>query len=184
MKISYLTSYSDKEDHLGISIRIINHLRKQKHEVYEKALSTHTPDEQDSTTKTNQWYSEWSKYIKESDFVIVEGSYPSTIYIGFETGMILWRGKPVVLLYKTAHDPVFINNLQSPRLIKSEYDDTNLEEVLDWCLEEVKELSNRRFTFFISPEIENFLDEVVNQNGTTRSEFIRGLIEKEMFKSR
>jgi len=181
MKISYLTSYSDKEDHLGISIRIKNHLQKQKHEVFEKSLSAYIP-EQDSTIKITQWYSEWSDYIKKSDFVIVEGSYPSTIQIGFETGMILWRGKPVVLLYKTAHDPVFINNLQSPRLIKSEYDDTNLEEVLDWCLEEVKELSNRRFTFFISPEIENFLDEVVSQNGTTRSEFIRGLIENEMFK--
>ncbi len=176
MKVYFLTSLRENKNFDDTSVRVNEHLKKYRYELYEKITSDYQP--------SKNWYAEWSNYISQCDFVIVEGSYPSTIHIGFETGMILMRGKPVILLYKKAHDPVFINSLHSPRLIKSEYDETNLEEVLDWCLEEIKELQNRRFTFFISPEIENFLDEVADQRGTTRSEFIRGLIENEMFKSR
>lgn len=111
-----------------------------------------------------------------------EGSFPSSIHIGFETGMILARGNPVIILHKKDRDPVFINKFHTSRLIKSEYDNNNIEEVLDWCIEEVKQLVNRRFTFFVSPEIENFLDKVVDNNGVTRSEYIRNLIEGEMQK--
>ncbi len=68
----------------------------------------------------------------------------------------------------------------SSRLIRSEYDQGDLSEVLRWCLEEVEKISNRRFTFFIDPEIEAFLDKVADKGDKSRSKYIRDLIRKEM----
>lgn len=107
-------------------------------------------------------------------------SHPSCIHTGFELGMILTRGKPVILLFEEGKNPSFVDNVFTSRLIKSEYNKNNLNEVLEWCLEEARGLSNRRFTLFISPDIEKFLEEKSISDGTSKSEFIRSLIEKEM----
>ena len=118
--------------------------------------------------------------IQECDLAIIEGSCPSTIQIGLEMTMILERGKPVIFLYKEGMSPLFINAISSIKLIKSEYTESDLEDTLGWCLEELDHISNRRFTFFISQEIEEFIRKTASKNKLSKSEFIRHLIKKEM----
>lgn len=183
MKVYFTASSIQKGEYNSIYKKIVEYLKKDKHDVYEKILSQHLPSiTQVSSNSIKEWYKEWSEYVSQCDVAIVEGSYPSSIEIGFEISNILTRGKPVILLYKSNKNPVFVNDLYSSRLIKSEYTEGNLNQVLDWCLEEVKFLSNKRFTFYITPDIDEFLESVSADKETTKSEFIRELILKQMSK--
>lgn len=183
MKIYFTASEVNKKGLKQIYQRIVNHLQQQGHDVFEKVLSEYTLDVTNlSSREIKEWYKEWLVYVGEADLAIVEGSYPSTIHIGFELGLILSRGKPVILLFEAGKEPVLINQLFSSRLIKSEYSEHNIEEVIDWCLEEAEKIANRRFTFYISPEIDTYLDKVVDKGLVSRSEYIRNLIKKEMKK--
>lgn len=136
----------------------------------------------DSETERKRWYTTWTKYIHNADFVVAEISYPSTVNIGFELHNIIERGKPVIGLYKEGRDPIFTSELHSKRLIKSSYTIDNLKDVLSWAIEEVKEIINRRFTFLIPPDVNHFLENSYKDYGITASDLIRNLIRKEMIK--
>ncbi len=181
MKIYFTASITHFDQFGKVYRTIVDHLEKQGHEVFTTVLSRHLPENHDvSQKKLTDWYKEWTVFTRECDAVFVEGSHPSSLHVGFEAGLLLSRGKPVVLLHQHGYDPIFINPFHSKRLIKSEYDLQSLPEVLDWTLDEVESISNRRFTFFISPEIDEYLTQVVKKKGLSRSEFIRILIEGEM----
>lgn len=181
MKIYFAAAPEYKQEKIKTYQQIVEFLHQAGHEVFEKVLSEHLPvAAQTSSREIAAWHQEWSAYISECDLVIIEGSYPSTIHIGFELGLILSRGKPVVLLFERGKDPVLIDQLYSSRLVKSEYTDDNLSEILAWCLEEADKITSRRFTFFIPPDIEDFLDKIVTDKETSRSEYIRELIKREM----
>jgi len=183
VKIYFTASSKYKKDRLKIYQRIVDYLQGQGYEVFEKVLSEYLPDvKRISAREIKEWSKEWSAYVGECDLVIVEGSYPSTIQIGFELGLILSKGKPTVLLFEVGQDPALINQVYSSRLIKSEYSDDNLEEVIAWCLEEGEKISKRRFTFYISPEIDEFLEKVSDKKRMSRSKYIRNLIRKEIGK--
>jgi regulator of sigma D len=183
MKVYFLASSVQKNELEKIYSRIIKHLDANSSEVYEKILSQHNPATDGASSHgVKEWYKEWTEYIKECDFAIAEVSKPSSAQIGFEIGMILSRGKPVAVLHKRDRDPVFINDLYCPKLIKSEYTEDNIEEVIDWCIDEVDAISNKRFTFYITPEIDMFLDKRSKAEKVSRSEMIRSLIDKEMDK--
>jgi nucleoside 2-deoxyribosyltransferase len=181
MKIYFFASNKHKRQFSAIYTRIITHLKNQGHEVFSKSLSQHLPDLSEvSTSKAKAWYKEWSEIISQCDLAITEATYPSTVHIGFELGMIVTRGKPVIVLHKSDQDPVFINNNYSNKIIKSEYEQDNLEEIIDWCLEETDGFSTKRFTFYISQEIDEFLDKISENKDLNKSEYIRKLIEDKM----
>ena len=153
--------------------------------VFEKVRSPHLESLSEvSTHYIKEWFREWSSYVDECNVAVVEGSHPSSIHTGFEIGMILARNKPVILLYRVDKNPTFIHELYSSKLIKSEYNTDNLYEVLDWCFAELEHSINRRFTFFVSPDIDRFLEQVSKKSEMSRAEYIRLLIEKEMHSHR
>lgn len=160
---------------------MVNWLHKAGHDVFEEILSEHLPDiSLVSGHQIKEWYKKWTSYVSARDCMVVEGSYPSSIHVGFEVGEILSRNKPVVLLYEDDRNPIFVNELYSPRLIKSSYTKETIGETLSWCLEELEHVMSRRFTFFVSAEINTFLDTIAKQQGVSRSEYIRMLIERQM----
>lgn len=183
MKVYFTASLRYREENMPTYTSIVRWLQEKQHIVFEKVLSHHLRDSiQTSTHEVAEWYKEWSSYIAECDVMLVEGSHPSTIHVGYEIGTVISRGKPVILLYKSGNNPVFIDHLSAPRLIKSEYDETSLSSVLDWSFDELEHVINRRFTFFVSPEIDEFLTKTSQSTGDSRSEYIRMLIEREMQK--
>lgn len=181
MKIYFAASSIYRTTYKSIYKRIIDFLEKQDHEVFGKTLAERLiPLNSVSLHKIREWQKEWLSYISDADLVLIEGSYPSSIHIGFELGLTLEKGKPIILLYKEGKNPAFISNLYSNRMIKSEYTDRNVEDTLNWCLQEAEQLTNRRFTFFISSEIESFLNKMSKKNGIHKSKYIRSLIEREI----
>ncbi|KKT80945.1 hypothetical protein A2875_03925 [Candidatus Gottesmanbacteria bacterium RIFCSPHIGHO2_01_FULL_46_14] len=183
MKVYFTASLSQRNAYLPTYRTIITWLEKKHHTVFEKVLSYHLRDTTRATTHDiSQWYKEWSSYIAECDVMLVEGSYPSSIHIGYEVGTVLSRGKPVILLFGTGKNPTFIDQVSAPRLIKTEYDEESLDDVLEWSFKELEHIVNRRFAFFVSPDIDEFLTRVSRSTGGSRSEYIRMLIEHEMRK--
>ena len=180
MKIYFSASHYQK-DLLKNCYRIIDYLQKTKHEVFEYLVPHGLSNNQEITVKhLKQLFKGWSAYLSDCDCAIFEASYPSSVHVGFDMGAALNRGKPIVILYQEKRNPVFIPEFYSPKIIKCEYDQASLERTVDWALAEAEKLSNRRFTFFISPEIENYLNEIIKEQNVSRSEFIRHLIEEKM----
>lgn len=138
----------------------------------------------DSKTGLKNWHTTWVKYIQECDFAVAEISYPSTINVGFEIGNIIAHGKPVIGLYKEGKEPIFTNEPRPKRLIKSLYTLDNIKDVLSWAIEEIREIINRRFTFLVPPDINEFLENANKTHKVTASDLIRRLVRKEMIASR
>lgn len=180
MKIYFTGSATGRSEGESVYREIVNHL-VENHEVFHSVLTGHTPNLPEmSGYDIENWYKEWKIYVDSCDVAVVEGTYPSTIHVGFEISQLLVRKRPVILLYKEDKNPVYISSLFSSRLIKSSYTVENISEVLDWALKEASSLSLPRFTFYISPRIDEFLDKVAFDKGFSKSEYIRALIEKEI----
>lgn len=130
----------------------------------------------------DNFYQVWLKTINKADIGVVEVSFPSTVHIGMEISTLINKAKPVICLYKKGRNPTFTGEHHSSRIIKVEYTRETIKEALEWGLEEAEQLVNRRFTFFINPEIENFLDRKSEETGLSKSEYIRELIEEKLQK--
>lgn len=124
----------------------------------------------------------WQKTIQTSEVGVVEASFPSTVHIGTEISALLERGKPVICLYTRGRNPAFTGKLHSSKLIKLEYNKETIVDVLKWALEEAENMLNRRFTFFVSPEIDNHLTKISQERSLPRSDYIRNLILQDMKK--
>jgi len=179
MKFYFTSANNTSTNYSSLSNLIAAHLQKSGHTVYRISNSE---DHFDSFSehKIKAFYKEWSAYVSDCDCIIIEGSYPSNIHIGFEIGLLAARSKPVIFLYERGKDPIMINAHYSRRIIKSEYMRSTLSDTIDWCIEEATRTINKRFTFYIPPDIDTFLDKISQKRKMSRSEFIRMLIESEM----
>ncbi len=184
MKIYFTASLKQNKNFSHIYDEIVAYLESKNHQVFEAIPSKKFgPLDELSQYEIKKVQEELLSEISDCDCALVEGSYPSSILVGYELGQLVSKQKPTILLYKKGFNPVLAGEVHSSRLVKSEYEEDVLEEVVDWCLEEIKNVSNRRFTFFISPEIDNFLNKISRDGDISRSEFIRNLIRKEISNS-
>ena len=122
--------------------------------------------------------------MDKSDFCVFEASYPSTIHIGHEISLALERNKPVIVLYTKDHEPILFKGIQGKKIIWLEYNDQNIEKVLNDAIEDSKKNMDVRFNFFVSPKNLTYLDWVAQTKKVPRSVFLRDLIDREMKKDK
>ncbi len=115
------------------------------------------------------------KNLQIADICIFEGSLPS-LSIGYLIQKALDFNKPVIILYYKENVPQFIAGINEEKLIVKNYNDSNLLTVLDEAIQEARNLQDKRFNFFISPSLLNYLEKASNKEGITKSTFIRNLI--------
>jgi len=128
-----------------------------------------------------EFYLKWEELIKDCDIAVAEASFPSSINVGLSIATLVERGKPVVTIYREDRDPVILNGLYSSKLIRVTYKDKDdIKNVLPWAIDEATRWLNRRFTMNISNNIDMYLEEISKTRGVSRSDYIRGLIEKDM----
>ena len=182
MKAYFSAALVHKDKYLDEYRKIVEVLKKEGHEVLEDTIAT--PLEKAlamSDEEKTRNYSSMLGWINKADFAVFEASFPSTLHIGHEISLNLEKNKPVIVLYHTGAEPVVLKGLKDERIIWVEYRDIeDLDVGLKDALYEVKEHLNVRFSFFVSPKILNYLDEIVKEKQIPRSVFIRGLIEKDM----
>ncbi len=126
-------------------------------------------------------YVQSMKCIKKADVMIVEASGHS-MSLGYLISKALDSSKPVIALHKVNQMPSFIKGIIDSKLIMMEYDEKNMEEVVEMAMKKANSLIDVRFNFFVNPKILSYLDWVAQKKMVPRSVFLRNLIEKEMKK--
>ena len=96
--------------------------------------------------------------------------------------MALHRGKPVLLLYKEGNPPSLFDRYHDEKLICECYTQGQLNRIIEDFLEYVEGANDTRFTFFITPQIDAFLEEVSKKKKIPKSVYLRSLLEREMAK--
>jgi hypothetical protein len=181
MKIYFTAALSQRDQYSKYYERIIAHLEKLGHTVYHHDISNIAVEKirtEDDATKVEH-YKKVNKFIAQSDIVVVEASFPSTLNIGHEITLGLERGKPVIVLYKVGKSSTFFGGLNSDKLLLAQYNDENLEVVIDEYANFAKNTSDTRFNFFISPRHISYLDWIAKSRRIPRSVYLRELIDQD-----
>lgn len=185
MKIYFSGSLYQKEKLLSSYQRMVDILRKKGYKVFEDTLTSQLDKALNMNDEDRvKNYKNIVKWIDQSDFSVIEGSFPSTLHIGHEISLALEKSKPVIVLYRTGAEPTIFRGLLDDRIIWVEYNDKNLEQVLIKAAEDAMKHADVRFNFFVSPKILNYLDWVAQKRMIPRSVFLRNLIEREMKKDK
>jgi len=188
MKIYFLSSLHGydklKNDY---HLKIIEYLKGLGHSVNYKHLLVSMEKVFEMTdVEYKAYYKDMVKQIKNSDFVLAEISLPS-VRIGYEIALSLENEIPVLVLNSDKGErtkyPLFIGN-PNDKLILKGYNKKNIPEVMDKALEEISQLMDIRFNFFISPKMSRFLDWISKDKMIPKAVFLRKLIEPEMEKAK
>lgn len=138
---------------------------------------------QESIETKKENYLHVIKCIKKADIVVMEISGHS-VSMGFILSKAMEENKPVIAIYTSEMDPVFVKGIVNPKLILAEYKKENIEQVISDSINKAKCLVDMRFNFFVSPKILNYLDWVAHKRMIPKSVFLRHLIEREMKKDK
>lgn len=148
-------------------------LHPQPKEFYNKLEYNH-----DANVK---FYQTKLKNLEQSDINILEISAHS-LSIGFVIEKSLELNKPTIVLYYKDFNPLLLMGNEDEKLILKSYTEKNLKKVLEEAIAIAKERRDKRFNFFISPKLLNYLEETSKKQGITKSKFIRNLILENMRK--
>lgn len=182
MKIYFTGSLHNRGIDKNLYQKIVDVLQKMGHSV----KADHILDasvgqlEHQSATQRTTYYQRLNQWINSSDVIVCEVSYPSTLNIGHEVSLALDKGKPIVALYQKNREPGVLQGISSEKFQLLEYSDEDLKGVLQYGLEEATGQIDVRFNFFISPEIQQYLDWVAKYKRTPRAVYLRELLEKDM----
>ncbi|EKE15384.1 MAG: hypothetical protein ACD_12C00038G0001 [uncultured bacterium] len=113
--------------------------------------------------------------LHEADICIFECSLHS-LSIGYVIQKSLDFNKPTVVLYYKDNLPYFLMGAQEEKLIIRTYTEHNYKKILKATLKDARERKDKRFNFFISPKLLNFIEKTSKEQGITKSRLIRSLI--------
>jgi hypothetical protein len=182
MKVYFHASVSQKDKYGKYYERIDSKLRNLGYEVDSTHAIKHTLEELLSRDRKNSIAQDYQKmlgWIFWADIVVCEISFPSTIVTGHILTRALEQGKPVLGLYHTETTPALIGGLELERFIIAEYNNINLEKVVELEIKVIENMPDQRFTMLLPTDIISHLDKVA-KNGITRSEYIRKLIRNDI----
>jgi len=117
--------------------------------------------------------------IQSADICVVEVSTHS-LGTGFVIQRALAIGKPTIALYYKDNTPFFINGIQDEKLIVKSYDDNNYKKVIREALNLAREKRDKRFNFFLSPKLLNYVEDTSRDMGVTKSKLLRDMIVSHM----
>ena len=123
-------------------------------------------------------YRKTMKAVKDADMIVVDVSVAS-MSMGYIVDRANEYSKPVIILHTKGNEPFFFSGIQDDRVQIVEYGADNAKEVLKSALDYAKELLQTRFTMLMPAELMKFLDKIAGKVGTSKSEYIRKLIERE-----
>lgn len=182
MKIYFTGSLHNKDIDKEIYSKVVRLLEQEGHDVRADHILKADPVDlgTQSASDLTIYYEKLNKWIANTDLVVGEVSYPSTINIGHEISLALDKGKPVLALYQKGRAPGVLQGIKSERFMLIEYTLSDLKKTLDYGLEEALNQIDVRFNFFISPQIGRYLDWISQKKRIPRAVYLRKLIEEDM----
>lgn len=124
-------------------------------------------------------YNHILNYIRKADICIFETSSLSFI-TGFLINTSLDQQKPTIVLHSKDFKPYFLSGVTHEKLMIQEYSEKSIKKSIQQALDQAREKRDKRFNFFISPKLLEFLESASTTEGITKSKFIRNLIVEHM----
>ncbi len=124
-------------------------------------------------------YNEVVNFLKKADVCVLETSAHS-LGLGFIVQKSLEMGKPTVVFYYKDNIPYFLQGIEDEKLIIKSYDENNYKKVVKNTLNAAREKRDKRFNFFLSPKLLNYLETVSTEQGVTKSKILRDMIVEHM----
>src|SRR3989339_240542 len=94
------------------------------------------------------------------------------------------KGKPVIAFYDKRISPNLIKGIDSDKFQAVSYDSQNLEDAVKTAVSKARSTMDIRFNFFISPQINEYLDWISRIKRIPRAVYLRELLEKELAKNK
>jgi hypothetical protein len=116
--------------------------------------------------------------IHSADACIFDMSFESSS-IGYQLARALDLHKPTIILYCEENFPYFFGGIYDERLIIKHYSEATVKKVLKSSIEYVHQKKDQRFNFFVTPDLLSHLDETAKKLKTTKSDYLRHLIESD-----
>lgn len=184
MKVYFTASIAGKKELENNYRLIVDTLRSMGNEVVADHVLGVSSEEllSESIDKREDHFNQVKKWIGGADLVVAEVSHPST-NVGYEISMALDREKPVLCLHIVGRVPVLLMGVASDKLRVSEYGADNLKQTLKLDTAELSTIVDTRFNFFVSPQIQSYLDWVAKSKRVPRAVYLRRLIEEDMKKN-
>ncbi|MCR4326804.1 MAG: hypothetical protein NUV52_04070 [Candidatus Roizmanbacteria bacterium] len=121
------------------------------------------------------FYQQELNHLKTADINIFDCSFHS-LSIGFTIQRSIDINKPTIVLYEESKTPYFLTGIEEEKFIISSYNKTNLETIVNKALKLAMDVRDKRFNFFIRPDLLNYITEVSKKDDIPISVFLRNLI--------
>lgn len=183
MKVFFTASVSAKEKYLREYLNVINYLSVKGYDVKFNHIveSTESQIQHQAKEETLKFHSNVETWIKNCDFMVADTSHPS-VSVGYEISLALRVGKPVLVFYGAGGPPSLLAAYKDEQLVAEHYTENTYKNTIDNFIKFISSKNDLRFTFFITPAIATFLDEIVVKEKTPKSVYIRKLIEEDIRK--
>lgn len=181
--VYFTASVVGKKDYLANYLAIIDILKKKGYLVQsDHILKVNEPDIHMKTREERlKFHEQLERWIKNCDFMVVESSFPS-ISVGYEISLALQQRKPVLMLYSTNSPPSLFAYHTDEKLTSEKYTLDTVEGIISGFVGYVQGASDTRFTFFITPQIATYLENVSKREKMPKSVYLRKLIEAHIAK--
>lgn len=117
--------------------------------------------------------------INRAEICIFEVSFQS-LGAGYLIDKSLDYSKPTIVLYLEGHKPHILSVVDDEKLIIRSYNEKNYKKVVRDALAFAREKRDKRFNFFLSPKLLNYLEQASNSRGVTKSKLLRDMIVQHM----
>lgn len=181
MTIYFTGSFAGKKTNSENYHKIIKYLESKGHQVIADHI-VETEEKEIQYEKKEErlaFHEQLEKWLSSCDFMIAETTYPS-ISVGFEISLALHRGKPVLILHANPDPPTLLAHHKNENLVCEHYTPDTLPQIIDEFIQYAQGTEDTRFTFFITPKIASYLDEVSKKMKMPKSVYLRRLIETDM----
>jgi hypothetical protein len=181
MKVYFTASLGAKKKYIVQYRSIIEYLQSKGHSVVHEHIFNATEESVRLTSKEERlaFHHHMEGWIKSSDFIIAETSFPS-VSVGYEIAMALRLAKPVLVLYSEGDPPSLLTYHSYDRLHTEKYSSSNVGSIIDDFTNYIEGKHDTRFTFFLPEEMNLYLEDSAKKKKLTKSFYLRGLIEKDM----
>lgn len=119
------------------------------------------------------------KSISLSDICIFEATQPS-FGIGYLIEKSLSMAKPTIILFYKKNTSLVLPNIEDEKLITKVYTEKTLTKVLKQSLLIAKQRRDKRFNFYLSTKLLEYVDNLSKEEGVTKSKIMRDIILRDM----
>lgn len=177
MKIYFTGSIAAKNKYLPLYEKIISYLQSKKHDVIADHIMKASEESVRLASREERlaFHNQIEKWIKSCDFMIAETSFPS-ISVGYEISFALRMGKPVLILYSEGDPPSLLAYHVDEKVHCEKYNVNNLQNIIGDFMQFVEGKNDTRFTFFLSSDLNHYLEIEARKKRLPKSVYLRDLI--------